>query len=123
MHMVYLEKPVPDTLLSGVSGAVITVQNITDKIIVTPRRMLTVIRSILYHFCHRCSSAKSAPLLGRTPGPTHRERNTDKRALSLTIYAPVIYTAPCIMFWMGAYTLRGEVGGGWALEFPIFWAL
>ena len=21
---------------------------------------------------------------------------------------------------MGAYTLRGEVGGGWALEFPSF---
>ena len=38
----------------------------------------------------------------------------------LTIYAPVIYTAQCILFWMGAYTLRGEVGGGWALEFPSF---
>ncbi len=38
----------------------------------------------------------------------------------LTIYAPVFYIAPCIMFWMGAYTLRGEVGGGWALEFPSF---
>jgi hypothetical protein len=38
----------------------------------------------------------------------------------ITIYAPVIYTAPSIMFWMGAYTLRGEVGGGWALEFPRF---
>ena len=38
----------------------------------------------------------------------------------LTIYAPVIYTAPCIMFWMGAYTLCGEVGGGWALEFLSF---
>jgi hypothetical protein len=24
------------------------------------------------------------------------------------------------MFWMGAYTLRREVGGGWALEFPSF---
>jgi hypothetical protein len=33
----------------------------------------------------------------------------------------MIYTAPCIMFWMLAYTLRGEVGGGWALEFPIFY--
>jgi hypothetical protein len=32
----------------------------------------------------------------------------------------MIYTAPCIMFWMRAYTLRGEVGGGWALEFPSF---
>jgi hypothetical protein len=35
-------------------------------------------------------------------------------------YAPVIYTAPCIMFWMRAYTLRGEVGGVWALEFASF---
>ena len=41
----------------------------------------------------------------------------------LTIYAPVIYTRPCIMFWRRGYTLRGEVGGGWALEFPSFWAL
>jgi hypothetical protein len=24
------------------------------------------------------------------------------------------------MFWMGAYPLRGEVGGGWALEFKSF---
>jgi hypothetical protein len=34
----------------------------------------------------------------------------------ITIYAPMIYTAPCIMFWMRAYPLRGEVGGGWALH-------
>ncbi len=27
------------------------------------------------------------------------------------------------MFWMRAYPLRGEVGGGWALEFSSFWAL
>ncbi len=26
------------------------------------------------------------------------------------------------MFWMLAYPLLGEVGGGWALEFPSFWA-
>jgi hypothetical protein len=38
----------------------------------------------------------------------------------LTIYAPMIYTASCIMFWMRAYPLRGEVGGGWALEFESF---
>jgi hypothetical protein len=38
----------------------------------------------------------------------------------LTIYAPMIYTAPCIMFWIRAYPLRGEVGGGWALEFSSF---
>ncbi len=32
----------------------------------------------------------------------------------------MIYTAPCIMFQMRAYPLHGEVGGGWALEFPSF---
>jgi len=41
----------------------------------------------------------------------------------LTIYAPMIYTAPCKMFWMRAYPLQEEVGGGWALEFSSFWAL
>ncbi len=38
----------------------------------------------------------------------------------LTIYAPMIYTAQRIMFWMRAYPLQGEVGGGWALEFESF---
>jgi hypothetical protein len=38
----------------------------------------------------------------------------------LTIYATMIYTAPCIMFWVRAYPLRGEVGGVWALEFSSF---
>ncbi len=37
-----------------------------------------------------------------------------------SIYASMIYTAPCIMFWMRAYPLRGQVGGGWALEFSRF---
>jgi hypothetical protein len=32
----------------------------------------------------------------------------------LTIYTPMIYTAPCFMFLMRADTLRGQVGGGWA---------
>jgi hypothetical protein len=32
----------------------------------------------------------------------------------------MIYTAPCIMFWMRAYPLRRQVGGGWALEFESF---
>jgi hypothetical protein len=44
----------------------------------------------------------------------------------ITIYAPMIYTAPCIMFWMRAYPSRGHVGGDWALEFesylgPVKW--
>ncbi len=34
-------------------------------------------------------------------------------------YAPLIY-ALCIMFWMPTYPLRGEVGGGWTLEFKSF---
>ncbi len=38
----------------------------------------------------------------------------------ITIYAPLIYTAPSLMFWMRAYPLRREVGGGWALEFQSF---
>jgi hypothetical protein len=40
-----------------------------------------------------------------------------------TTYAPVIYTTLCIMFWKRGYTLLGEVGGGWALEFPSFLGL
>jgi hypothetical protein len=47
-------------------------------------------------------------------------------SIKLTIYAPMINTDPCIMFWMRAYLLRGQVGGGWALEFesflgPVIW--
>jgi hypothetical protein len=38
----------------------------------------------------------------------------------LAIYSPIIYTAPCIMFWMRAYPLRGQVGRGWALEIESF---
>ncbi len=32
----------------------------------------------------------------------------------------MFYTALCVMFWMRAYPLLGEVGGGWTLEFPSF---
>ncbi len=38
----------------------------------------------------------------------------------IAIYAPMIYTAPSIMFWMRAYPLQGQVGGGWALEIESF---
>jgi hypothetical protein len=34
----------------------------------------------------------------------------------IAIFAPMIYTAPCIMFWMREYPLQGQVVGGWALE-------
>ncbi len=32
----------------------------------------------------------------------------------------MIYAALSIMFWMHAYPLLGEMGGGWALEFSRF---
>ena len=37
-----------------------------------------------------------------------------------TTYAPMIYTVLCIMFWMHAYPVLGQVEGGWALEFESF---
>ncbi len=38
----------------------------------------------------------------------------------VAIYAPVIYTAKCVMFLMRADPLRGQVGGGCALEIDNF---
>ncbi len=40
--------------------------------------------------------------------------------LIITIYAPMIYAALCIMLWMLAYPLREQVGGGRALEIESF---
>jgi hypothetical protein len=38
-----------------------------------------------------------------------------------TTYAPMIYTALCVMFWMRAYPLQvGQVGRGWALDIESF---
>jgi hypothetical protein len=43
----------------------------------------------------------------------------------MAIYAPMIYTALCVMFWMRADLLQGQVGGDWALEIeslgPVKW--
>jgi hypothetical protein len=39
---------------------------------------------------------------------------------AIAIYAPLIYTAPCVLFLMCADTLRGQVGGGWVLEIESF---
>jgi hypothetical protein len=43
-----------------------------------------------------------------------------KRLQIIAICAPMIYTVPCLMFWMRAYSLRGQVGGGWALDIESF---
>ncbi len=37
-----------------------------------------------------------------------------------TTYAPMIYTALCIMIWMRAYPFLGQVEGDWALKISIF---
>jgi hypothetical protein len=57
----------------------------------------------------------------RPPYDTPRESHQGAR-VHKTTYAPMIYTALCIMFWMRVYPLLREVGGGWALEFSSFWA-
>jgi hypothetical protein len=40
--------------------------------------------------------------------------------IELAIYANLIYTAPYVLFLMRADPLRGQVGGGWALETETF---
>ncbi len=40
--------------------------------------------------------------------------------VTIAIYAPMIYTAPCVMLLMQPAYLRGQVGGGWALEIESF---
>ncbi len=62
----------------------------------------------------RFGSGSSTLLTRKRSGKHIKSRTT------ITIYAPMIYTAPCIMLWMRAYPLRGEVGGGRALEFESF---
>jgi hypothetical protein len=44
--------------------------------------------------------------------------NSSRRLLA--IYAPMIYTAPCVMFLMRVNTLRWQVGGDWALDIERF---
>ncbi len=38
----------------------------------------------------------------------------------IAIYAPMIYTAPCVMFLMRTDKLRGQVVEGWALDIETF---
>ncbi len=42
-----------------------------------------------------------------------------KAQVHKTTYGPLIDTAPCVMFWMRADSLRGQMGGGWALEMAL----
>ncbi len=49
-----------------------------------------------------------------------KNRGYDITVTSIAIYGPMIYTAPYVMLLMRANPLRGEVGGGWALEIKPF---
>ncbi len=61
-------------------------------------------------------SPGSIPILG----PIYETAGMKLKTAIIAIYAPMIYTAPGIMFWMGAYSLRGQVGGVCALESRVF---
>jgi hypothetical protein len=41
----------------------------------------------------------------------------------IAIYAPMIYTASCVLLLMRAESIRGQVGVGWALEIETFLGL
>jgi hypothetical protein len=59
-------------------------------------------------------------ILGTASNSSHKSIFKARRLVLFAIYAPMIFTAPCIMFWMCAYPLRGQVGGGWALDIKNF---
>ncbi len=64
------------------------------------------------------------PLCTCSPAPTIWALKPPSWALVHKItYAPVIYTALCIIFWMRAYPLLGQVEGGWALEILSFFSI
>jgi hypothetical protein len=71
----------------------------------------------------RAAASGPAPV----PAPGRDRPRLSLLASSLRVVAPspapLIYTAPCVMFLMPADTLRGQVGWGWALEIESFWAL
>ncbi len=57
-----------------------------------------------------------------TPSPPHGPWNLPCGLLYIKppMHLWYMYTALCIMFWMRAYPLLGQVGGGWALEISSF---
>jgi hypothetical protein len=55
------------------------------------------------------------------PPPTVWALKPPSWALMLkTTYAPMLHTPLCIMFWMHAYPLLGQVEGSWAPEISSF---
>ncbi len=58
----------------------------------------------------------------RPAGTTCSDMHPQATPPELAIYAPMIYTPQKVIFLMPADPLRGQVGGGWALEIET-WAL
>jgi hypothetical protein len=68
----------------------------------------------------------NGPCNGSCPHQHHYILRHINNRYTITIYAPMIYTALCKMFWMRAYPLWGQVGGGRAMEIesllgPVKW--
>jgi hypothetical protein len=70
--------------------------------------------------CVNCKRQYTVKKVWRFPVPCRDVTNQSLPGRELTSYAPMIYTAPCVMFLMRADTLRGQLGGCWALEMESF---
>ncbi len=85
---------------------------------------LTVVSWFLISFVMRGSGPSRAIKLLYAPAPPPPSVWTLKPPWWALVHktndAPIIYKALCIMFWMCAYPLLGQVGGGWAQEILIF---
>ncbi len=55
----------------------------------------------------------------RTQNTEHRTQNTETHVHNIT-YRPLIDTALSVMVLMRADSLRGQLGGGWALKIETF---
>jgi hypothetical protein len=69
---------------------------------------------ISYKFCNGGPSRADKFLYAPAPPPPSvwALKPPSWALVHKTTYAPMIYTALCIMFWMHAYPLLGQVGGG-----------
>ncbi len=75
----------------------------------------------LTHYSYRCLGGGERDIVNSLRPA--REGGGMVKEQSVTIYAPMIYTAPCVRYFKRAETLRGQVGGGWALEISSFLGL
>jgi hypothetical protein len=85
---------------------------------------LTVVSLISNKFCNGGSGTSRAIKFLYAPAPPPPSvwalKPPSWALVHKTTDVPMIYTTLCIMFWMRAYTLLGQVGGGWAQEILSF---